>query len=112
MTFQYDCQFTVNFASIPVARRAAYRNAIYILAEILLELEQQENATEQKESTGNFSDSIHNRIQESYEMATVEPQENPLTNISQGDMSYAHHLKNANSYQEIKNIALPGSTSR
>jgi hypothetical protein len=38
------CEFTVQFAPMPRARRAAYRNAIDILAEYLLELESEEAA--------------------------------------------------------------------
>lgn len=52
----YEFEFTVTFAPIPVARRAAYRNAIDILAEILLEVEQEENEMKQKESISNHAD--------------------------------------------------------
>lgn len=39
-----SCELTVRFAPMPRARRAAYRNAMDILAEYLLKLEAEEAA--------------------------------------------------------------------
>jgi hypothetical protein len=112
MAHQYHCQFTVTFAAIPVARRAAYRNAIDILAEILLEIEQEDNEMNPKESISNHADANQKPAQEVFEMATGNSQNSPTTTIRKGGTPYANHPKNDCSHQKNQNIAIPGPASK